>query len=226
MYIKFVSFGRATKNNLTFTNNQKLILLNSSISRYSSSILLTRSCFSLTTFQSTRSKQATTTLDLIQTAMMIGLVFSATAFLSIKLPIAANGGLVHLGSAMLFIVAILFGPKKGALAGAIGMGLFDVLGGWLLWSPITLVARGLQGYIIGKIAHGASRRGRHTGWNIVGMLVSIPVMLVVYYIGEGILYGHWLAPLASIPGNIVQNFLGVAIAIPVCLALRKVRYFR
>ena len=64
------------------------------------------------------------TKDLIITSLLISLVFVATFFINIRLPIAANGGLVHLGSAMLFIIAILFGPKKGALAGAFGMALF------------------------------------------------------------------------------------------------------
>ena len=61
------------------------------------------------------------TKDLIITSLLISLVFVATFFINIRLPIAANGGLVHLGSAMLFIIAILFGPKKGAMAGAFGM---------------------------------------------------------------------------------------------------------
>lgn len=61
-------------------------------------------------------------------------------------------GLVHLGSAMLFIISILFGPKKGAMAGAFGMALFDILSGWTLWAPFTFITRGLQGYIVGKIA--------------------------------------------------------------------------
>ena len=52
------------------------------------------------------------TFDLIITAMLIALVFVATITLNIRLPIAANGGLVHLGTAMLFIASILFGPKK------------------------------------------------------------------------------------------------------------------
>ena len=85
------------------------------------------------------------------TAMLVALVFLSTFFLNIKLPISVNGGLVHLGTGMLFIASILFGPKKGALAGAIGMGLFDIVGGWLLWAPITIVARGLQGLSLVKL---------------------------------------------------------------------------
>ncbi|AMM93061.1 ECF transporter S component [Peribacillus simplex] len=172
------------------------------------------------------SRSSQKTMDLIITAMLIALVFLSTFFLNIKLPIASNGGLVHLGTAMLFIASILFGPKKAALAGAIGMGLFDIVGGWTLWAPITIVARGLQGYIVGKIAWSKGRNGTSIAFNVIATIVSIPFMIAVYYIGEGILYGNWIAPLASIPGDLVQNILGIIVAVPVCVALKKVPYFK
>ncbi|WP_434167141.1 ECF transporter S component [Peribacillus frigoritolerans] len=172
------------------------------------------------------SRSSQNTMDLIINAMLIALVFLSTFFLNIKLPIAANGGLVHLGTAMLFIASILFGPKKAALAGAIGMGLFDIVGGWTLWAPITIVARGLQGYIVGKIAWSKGRNGTSIAFNVIATIVSIPFMIAVYYIGEGILYGNWIAPLASIPGDLVQNILGIIVAVPVCVALKKVPYFK
>ena len=46
------------------------------------------------------------------TAMFIALTYVFTAFVNIKLPIAANGGLIHLGNVPLFIGAILFGKKQ------------------------------------------------------------------------------------------------------------------
>ena len=166
------------------------------------------------------------TLSIAMTAMLIALVFIATLFVNIKLPIKANGGLVHLGTGMLFIASILFGPKKGAMAGAVGMGLFDMVGGWLIWAPITIVARGLQGFIVGKIAWANDRKGDSVVFNIVAMIVSMPVMLAVYYIGEVILYNNWVAPLASIPGDMIQNLLGLVVAIPVCLFLKKTPIFK
>ncbi len=171
-------------------------------------------------------KTSQKTLDLIMTAMLVALVFLSTFFLNIKLPISVNGGLVHLGTGMLFIASILFGPKKGALAGAIGMGLFDLVGGWLLWAPITIVARGLQGFIVGKIAWSKGRKGSSLALNIIATIVSIPFMIAVYYFGEVILYGNWIVPLTSIPGDLLQNALGMIIALPVCVALKKVPYFK
>jgi uncharacterized membrane protein len=166
------------------------------------------------------------TFDLIMTAMLVALVFLSTFFLNIKLPISVNGGLIHLGTAMLFIASILFGPKKGALAGAIGMGLFDLVGGWLIWAPITIVARGLQGFIVGKISWANGKKGDSLFLNIVATVVSIPIMIAVYYFGEVILYGNWIVPLTSIPGDLIQNAIGMIIALPVCIALKKIPYFK
>lgn len=166
------------------------------------------------------------TFNLILTSMSIALVFVATYLLNIKLPIAANGGLVHLGTAMLFVIAILFGPKTGMIAGAVGMGLFDLFAGWTAWAPITFLARGLQGYVVGRIAWSNGRNGGSKAFNLLATIVSIPLMLGGYYIGESIIFSSWIIPAASIPGNIVQNVIGVLVAIPAIIALKKVPFFK
>lgn len=173
-----------------------------------------------TTYSSAR------TYQLIITSMLIALVFVATMLLNIKLPISANGGLVHLGTAMLFIVSILFGPKKGAVAGAVGMGLFDLVAGWTLWAPITFLTRGLQGYIVGKIAHSKGHNGESFFYNLLGTIASAPLMIAGYYLGEAIIFKSWLIPAASIPGDIVQIVIGILVAIPACVALKKLPFFR
>lgn len=158
--------------------------------------------------------------------MLIALVFVATMLLNIKLPISANGGLIHLGTAMLFIASILFGPKKGAMAGAFGMGIFDLVAGWTLWAPITFLTRGLQGYIIGKIAWSKGFDGKHMGMNLLAVIISTPPMLAGYYIGEAIIFKSWIIPIASIPGDLVQTVIGVLVALPACVALKKLPFFK
>ncbi|GKV54086.1 membrane protein [Sporosarcina sp. NCCP-2222] len=167
----------------------------------------------------------TKTMDLVLTAILSTIVLLSTVFINIKLPIG-QGGLIHLGTAALFIIAILFGPKKGALAGAIGMGLFDIFGGWIIWAPTTIIARALQGYIVGKIAWSKGHSGGSVKLNILAAVASTPVMLAVYYIGQGIMYNNWVAPLASIPGDLIQSVVGLMIAIPLCVALKKTPFFR
>jgi uncharacterized membrane protein len=84
-------------------------------------------------------KRNSKTRDLVESALLIALVFVATRFVNIRLPIAINGGLIHTGNAMLFLSAIVFGKKKGAIASGFGMAIFDILSGWLAWAPFTFV---------------------------------------------------------------------------------------
>lgn len=161
------------------------------------------------------------TRDLVESALLVSLVYIATRFINIRIPMTASGGLVHLGNVMLFISAIVFGPKKGAIAGAFGMGLFDLLSEWAMWAPFTFVIRGIMGYIIGKIAWSKDKKGNSMILNIGAIVVSAIWMIFGYYIAEGILYGNWISPVASIPGNIIQIVVGLIIGIPAAKALKQ-----
>ncbi|ENY8960997.1 ECF transporter S component [Clostridioides difficile] len=166
-------------------------------------------------------KQKFTTKDMVETSLLIALVFIATKFINIRLPISINGGLVHLGTAMLFISAIVFGSKKGALSGAIGMSLFDLISGWTLWAPFTFIVRGVMGYLLGKIAWVNGNNGNNFLINVIGICVSSIWMLFGYYITEVILYGNFIVPLTSIPGNLMQVLIGLIIALPISKVLKK-----
>ena len=155
--------------------------------------------------------------QIVVAALGIALVFVCTAFVNVRLPIAANGGLIHLGNVPLFIIAILYGRRMGALAGGLGMALFDVVGGWLLWAPFTLVIVGLMGYSVGAICEAR----RSTAAYAVALTVACLIKVVGYYGAEGLIYGNWLAPLTSIPGNLVQIGVAAAVVLPIVGKLRK-----
>ena len=61
-------------------------------------------------------KSGITTKELVIDAMLIALTYIFTAFVNLRLPIAANGGLIHLGNVPLFLAAIIFGRRTGTLA--------------------------------------------------------------------------------------------------------------
>src|SRR5574344_1653220 len=128
-------------------------------------------------------------------AVFIALTYVFTAFVNIKLPIAANGGLIHLGNIPLFIAAIVFGWKTGMIAGGIGMAMFDALSGfWMTWAPFTLIIVGLMGFAVGKITQ---KKNSYTR-NIIALIVACIIKVVGYYIAEGIIYGNFIAPVSSI----------------------------
>ena len=156
-----------------------------------------------------KSKSAASVQFIVVTAIFIALTYIFTAFINVRLPIAANGGLIHLGNVPLFIGAIIFGKKTGMIAGGIGMGLFDLLSGWTLWAPFTLVVVGLMGFTVGKITE--KEEHQKFGWYVVAIIAACAIKIVGYYIAEAIIYGNLLTPVTSIPGNLVQ--IGVAAVI-------------
>lgn len=160
------------------------------------------------------------TKQMAYAALGIALVFICTVFVNVRLPVAANGGLIHLGNVPLFIIAILYGRRLGALAGGIGMALFDVVGGWFLWAPFTLIIVGLMGYTAGAICE----KNQTFKAYALALAAACIIKVVGYYCAEGIIYGNWLAPMASVPGNLIQIGVAAVIVLPVVLKLRKHRY--
>jgi len=152
---------------------------------------------------------------MVITGLAIALVFVAT-LINIRLPIG-QGGLIHLGNVPLFLVAIIFGKKVGALAGAFGMGMFDLIGGWTPWAPATFLIVGLMGYTVGLIAE---KKDAVSGY-ILAIIVACVIKIVGYYIAEALIYGNWVQPMLSIPGNLLQIGVAAVVVLPVVAALKK-----
>ena len=154
-----------------------------------------------------RSRSSMSVKELAITAICIVLVYVFTAVVNVKLPIAAAGGLIHLGNVPLFIAAILFGKRTGMIAGGIGMGLFDLLSGWTLWAPFTLVIVGCMGFVVGAI----TEKRKNMGFIVLALIAACAIKIVGYYFAEVVIYGNWVVPFTSIPGNLIQ--IGVAAVI-------------
>ncbi len=159
------------------------------------------------------------TKDLVIGALFIALTFVATMFINIRLPIMGNGGLIHLGNVPLFLAAFLFGKKTGALAGGIGMGLFDLISGWTAWAPFTVLIVGTMGYVSGLIVE--KLHFKNEVKYVIAIALATIIKIVGYYFAEVILYHNWIVPFGSIPGNIVQVVLAGVLVLPVTSKLKK-----
>lgn len=162
------------------------------------------------------------TLDLVQTALFAALVFLATS--SIRVPVMPGAGLIHTGTVILFIVAVCFGPVKGALAGSSGMALFNLTTEWAVWAPYTFVIRLVMGYLIGWVAHVRGAQGRSWKLNLTALLVSAVWFLPTTYVAQIVIQGvDWRVPMAAIPGNLAQLGLALAFGLPAIPRIIKVR---
>ena len=100
------------------------------------------------------SGQKIRTVDITVTAAMAALVFLGTYIF--KIPTIS--GYVHLGDCMIILTVALFGMKKGAVAGAIGGGLSDFIGGYFYWVVPTLLIKCMWALVMGLIMHKIQKR--------------------------------------------------------------------
>ena len=163
--------------------------------------------------------ETTKTKALVINALFIAFTLVATMFINIKLPIMGNGGLIHLGNVPLFIAALVYGKKTGAIAGAFGMGFFDLISGWALWAPFTFIIVGAMGFLAGLISEKVP--GKRVLVNTLAVAVALIIKIVGYYFAEVILYGNWIQPIGSIPGNVMQVVIAGIIVVPLAGRLKK-----
>lgn len=163
--------------------------------------------------------ETTKTKALVINALFIALTLVATMFINIKLPIMGNGGLIHLGNVPLFIAALVYGKKTGAIAGAFGMGFFDLISGWAAWAPFTFIIVGTMGFLAGLISEKVP--GKRELVNTLAVVVALIIKVVGYYFVEVILYGNWIQPIGSIPGNVMQVVIAGIIVVPLAGRLKK-----
>ncbi len=129
----------------------------------------------------------------------IVLVTVATMIIPIPVP---GGGFFNFGDVLIVFTGLWAGSKAGAIAGGIGSAIADLLL-FPLFAPITLVVKGLEGYICG-LGH------RRSGiWQFVFPLAGSGVIVIGYFLGSWALpqLGKAVA-IADLPVNLVQASVG------------------
>ncbi|MCL2397245.1 MAG: ECF transporter S component [Defluviitaleaceae bacterium] len=161
------------------------------------------------------------TRDLVLTALLVAVVFVATYF---RVPTGPTGGLVHLGTVALFVICVVFGPKKGAIAGAFGMALFNLTTEWAVWAPYTFVIRIVMGYIMGSVAHFGGAGGKKPVRNVLALVAGGAWFIPAAYAAELMIFRvQWQVPVASIPGNVMQLVLALVAGLPLATLISRHR---
>ncbi len=137
----------------------------------------------------------------------------AVATMAISIPIGL--GFLNFGEVVIYTAAFLFGGVVGGLGGGIGAAVADVILGFGFYAPITLVAKGIEGYVVGRLS-GASTRSK-----AIAVGAGAPFMIVAYVIARAYFEGIPAAILNELPMDIVQAVVGFAIAVPLSRALES-----
>ncbi len=126
-------------------------------------------------------KRNETVIKLAQTALMAALCFVSFTFLQIKIPMPGGGATsFHIGNAFCVLAALILGGWYGGLAGAIGMGIADVLDPvYITGAPKTFVLKLCIGLIVGLVAHRIAKINESTDkkyvfrWSLIASVAGL-----------------------------------------------------
>ncbi len=140
---------------------------------------------------------------------------AAVAVATIMVSIPVGLGYLNFGEILIYIAAFLFGGIVGGLAGGIGAAAADVILGWAFYAPITLVVKGLEGFLVGRIA------GESVKSKILAVGAGAPIMIGGYTLARAYFEGTPAALFQELPIDIIQAGVGAAIAIPISQAIKS-----
>jgi len=157
---------------------------------------------------------ASSTMDIAIIGLMSALVFVGTYFF--KIPTAF--GYTHLGDCMIILTVCLFGTRRGVLAGAIGAGLADFIGGYAVWVLPTMLMKSLWALILGTFMY-KLMPSQKLSW-ILGAIVGGIVHTIGYVFVNVLFYGAAAASVEILP-NSIQSAAGVILGGIAYLSLSK-----
>lgn len=156
--------------------------------------------------------------SLVRYAILIALTVVMT--MVIQIPTVGTQGYLNLGDMVVFLAAMVLGRKGGFIVGGFGSAMADLLLGFTHYVPITLIVKGLEGFIAGSILETKVGKKRP----IIATSIAGMFMAAGYFIPETFMYGIGGA-LASVPGNIMQGLLGAIASVVLYSGLKRTGKF-
>lgn len=154
-----------------------------------------------------------TTRDLTLYGILMAMTTVATML--IQIPTIATKGYVNVGDAVVLLAGLILGRRGGFIVGGFGSALADILLGYTWYAPITLIVKGLEGFLAAVLFEKLNQRKP--------FLATLPAgiwMAVGYFIAEVFMYTP-PAAIASFPGNLVQGGVGAFLAVILYVAVRR-----
>lgn len=152
-----------------------------------------------------------------KTVRMIALVVvmaAATCALTlvVQFPVPATGGYIHLGDVGANFGALAFGPWLGFLIAGGGMAVADLIAGYAIYAPATLVIHGLQAVVVAVVG-----RQRRAWLMFVASALGGVVVVAGYFFYQALILGMGaVAAAKEVPFNVIQALTGL-VGVPVYL---------
>ncbi len=146
---------------------------------------------------------------------LAGQLCGATLLLTlISLPLPSGYGYVNLGDGGVYLCAMLLPGGLGVLAAGVGAALADLILGWAVYAPATLLIKGLTALLAGIALRKAKRAAAP-----LSMVCCLTVPLG-YFLFETVLLTAPVAAVNVLP-NALQAALGAGLGLLVGKQLQK-----
>lgn len=162
----------------------------------------------------------------VRDIVFIGVLSSmCTIATTIKIPFGV-GAMVHLGSAFLYTMGIIFGGVYAGLAGAIGSGFYDLLMGFSPYTLWSFLIKGIAGLIVGGVAKGLWPESTANTSKLFVRAFFACILAAAWTLGGYILAwwyvtGSLATALGNIPSSLMTSGVGLSIALLLGPKLRK-----
>lgn len=161
------------------------------------------------------SKVLFSTKWLAYTALLTAFVVATNFIPAIATPV----GRIYWVDGVVLLAAFLMDPVAAFISGGVGSLLYDVFQSPSMLLP-SLLIHGLQGAVVSALLHLVPPR-RLGKWEwvkaLICSLVGAVIVVTGYFIYRAVTRGTPFA-VASIPRNIVQEIIGISLAMVLCYA--------
>ena len=106
-------------------------------------------------------------------------------------------------------------------AGAVGAALADLLSGYAIWAPASILIKALT-----ALCFTAKRDKILCRRNLLALVPAFVLCAGGYYGYEALITGNLVAPLAGIPGYVIQVLASAAVFVALGTILDKVHFKR
>ena len=154
--------------------------------------------------------------NITMAGLFAAMITIMTAYL-FHVPYGVNGGYIHFGDMLIYLVAVLLPKPYAIAAAAIGGGLADILTA-PAWAPYTIVIKALL-----CIAFTSNGEKIVTVRNVAAAVIAYPITCLGYFVAELIMFGSKeVAFWGSVSGNLVQCTGSLILFIAVGVVLDRI----
>ena len=158
-----------------------------------------------------------TTYKIVISSLFAALICVATMLIKIPSPLK---GYINLGDGIVLLAAWVLPLPYGLVAAGLGSALADLFSGYVVYAPATFAIKALMVVVAYSCYKLFTKKTKSTISRIFSGILAEIVMILGYFLFEGILYG-FVPSLVNIPANEVQAVAGIIIGVVLITVFEK-----